>query len=118
MSARLTSTMFVSALLRRVQGEGGFGTVIARGFEAAGAIHVEWRHRGEVGLLSPAPFTMEPVGGWPADGMEGERRFTPAPAATEAEIAERMAAERRFDPEAWHVEIEGVDPRTVLDVVG
>ena len=117
MSARLTSAMFVSALLRRVEAEGGFGAVIARGFDSAGAIHVEWRHRGEVGLLSPAPFTMEPAGGWPADGMEGERRFTPAPAATEAAIAERIASERRFDPEAWHVEIEGVDPADVLSVV-
>ena len=115
--ARLTSELFVSALLRRVQGEGGFGAVIARGFAEAGAIHVEWRHRGEVGLLSPAPFTMEPPGGWPGDGMEGERRFAPAPARTDAEIAERVASERRFDPEAWHVEIEGVDPRAVLLVV-
>ena len=113
MSERLTSSMFVSALLRRVQAQGGFGAVIARGFESAGAIHVEWRYRGEVGLLSPAPFTMEPVGGWP----DGERRFTPVPAATEQEIAERMASERRFDPESWHVEIEGVEPRAVLDVV-
>ena len=113
MSERLTSAMFVSALLRRVQAAGGYGVVVARGFETAGAIHVEWRHRGEVGLLSPAPFTMEPPGGWP----DGERRFTPTPAGSEGEIAERMTSERRFDPEAWHVEIEGVDPRAMLDVV-
>ena len=105
--ARLTSSLFVSALLRRVQGMGGFGAVLARGFSEAGAVHVEWRHRGQVGLLSPAA-TMD---------TDGERRFARAPASTETEITERMASERRFDPEAWHVEIEGVDPSEVLLIV-
>lgn len=104
---RVTSALFVSALLRRVQGMGGMGMVIAKGFETAGAVHVEWRHRGEVGLLSPA-ITMDD---------DGERRFARAPASGEAEVATRMARERGFDPEAWHVEIEGVDPAEVLIIV-
>ena len=105
---RVTSALFVSALLRRVQSMGGMGVVVARGFDTAGAVHVEWRHRGAVGLLVPA-VTMDD---------DGERRFTPSPAEGEGEVAERMERERRFDPEAWHVEIEGVDPREVLLVVG
>ena len=101
--------MFVSALLRRVATEGGFGAVVARGFAEAGAVHVEWRWRGEEGLLSPAPPSLD---------ADGERRFTPVPDATdEPSITERMASERRFDEEAWHVAIEGVDPRSVLTVV-
>ena len=107
MSARVTSSLFVAALLRRVSGMGGMGTIVAKGFESAGAVHVEWRHRGEVGLLSPA-LTMDD---------DGERRFASAPASGEAEVAARMASERRFDPEAWHVEIEGVDPAEVLTIV-
>ena len=106
---RVTSELFVAALLRRVSGEGGFGAVVARGFAEAGAVHVEWRWKGKEGLLSPAPPTF--------DADDGERRFVPAPnAATEGEIAERMRSERRFDEEAWHVAIEGVDPRAVLEV--
>lgn len=104
---RVTSELFVSALLRRVSGMGGMGAVVARGFAAAGAVHVEWRHRGEVGLLSPA-ITMD---------EDGERRFARMPASSEAEVAERMSRERSFDPEAWHVEIEGVDPSEVLTIV-
>lgn len=107
MSARVTSSLFVSALLRRVSGMGGMGMVVAKGFETAGAVHVEWRHRGEVGLLSPA-LTMDD---------DGERRFARAPTSGEAEVAARMASERRFDPESWHVEIEGVDPAEVLTIV-
>ena len=104
---RITSALFVSALLRRVQGMGGMGTIVAKGFETAGAIHVEWRHRGEIGLLVPA-ITMD---------EDGERRFAPAPVSGEREIAERMGRERIFDAEAWHVEIEGVDPDEVLLIV-
>ena len=107
---RVTSELFVSALLRRVAAEGGFGAVVARGFAEAGAVHVEWRWRGEEGLLSPAPPTF--------DADDGERRFVSSPGASdERGIAERMASERRFDGEAWHVAIEGVDPRSVLNVV-
>lgn len=108
---RLTSDMFVSALLRRVTSEGGFGAVVAKGFAEAGTVHVEWRWRGEEGLLSPAPPSLDMLDG-------GERRFSPVPdVADETAISERMASERRFDDEAWHVAIEGVDPRSVLDVV-
>ena len=107
---RVTSELFVSALLRRVAGEGGFGAVVARGFAEAGAIHIEWRWRGEEGLLSPAPPTF--------DERDDERRFIAVPdASDEASIGERMRSERRFDEEAWHVAIEEVDPRSVLTVV-
>ena len=106
---RLRSDIFVAALIRAVEAQGGHGMIVRKGFAEAGAVHVEWRHRGEVGLLSPAPMAM-------LEG-DGGRLFSPVEAADEAAIAERMASERRFDEEAWHVEIEGVDPRGVLDVV-
>ena len=109
MTARLRSDLFVAALIRSVEVAGGHGAVVRKGFGEAGAVHVEWRWRGEVGLLSPAPQSMA------AD--DGERRFMRVEAADEASIAERMASERRFDEEAWHVEIEGVDPATLLAIV-
>ena len=82
-------------------------TIIARGFDTAGAIHVEWRHRGSVGLLVPAMTVDE----------DGERRFTHAPVDDERAIEARMESERRFDPESWHVEIEGVEPGSVLTII-
>ena len=106
---RLRSDVFVAALIRRVQVEGGQAMVVRKGFEEAGAVHVEWRWRGEVGLLSPAPQAMLED--------DGERRFMRSDASGEMDVSERMASERRFDPEAWHVEIEGVDPADVLTIV-
>ena len=107
---RLRTDIFVSALLRRVAVEGGMGAVVAKGFAEAGAVHVEWRWRGAVGLLAPAPQTEQ--------GDDGERLFVRIEdVADEAAIRERMERERRFDPDGWHVEIEGVDPAGVLTIV-
>ena len=106
---RLRSDMFVAALIRRVQVAGGHGAVVRKGFDEAGAIHVEWRWRGDVGLLAPVPQMLSPE--------DGDRAFMRTDAASDPEIAERMESERRFDPEAWHVEIEGVDPAEVLRIV-
>ena len=46
MSARLTSKVLVSSLLRRVQAEGGFGAVLARGDATSGAILIVLAERG------------------------------------------------------------------------
>ena len=105
---RLRSDMFVAALIRQVQVAGGHGAVVRKGFDAAGAVHVEWRWRGEVGLFSPAPQMMV---------ESDERAFMRTDARSEMEVSERMASERRFDEEAWHVEIEGVDPTALLTIV-
>ena len=40
MSSRLTSAIFVSALIRRVNGEGGFAAVVRHGSDEAGAIFI------------------------------------------------------------------------------
>ena len=112
--ARLRTDIFVSALLRRVSVAGGMGMIVAKGFEEAGALHVEWRFAGRVGLLAPAPSALHLPS---PDEDRDERRFVVGPETDDAAIASRMASERRFDPDCWHVEIEGVDPRTVLEIV-
>ena len=47
MEARLTSAMFVSALLRLVENEGGFATVVAKGDASAGAVLIVLAQRGQ-----------------------------------------------------------------------
>ena len=55
---RVTSDFWVSALLRRVFGAGGFAAVVNRGATEAGAVFVLARGRlGEVALYGPAPQT-------------------------------------------------------------
>ncbi|ALN73983.1 DUF1491 family protein [Aureimonas sp. AU20] len=107
---RLTSEIFVAALVRRVFGDGGFATVGRRGAEAAGAIFVVARSRsGEFQLFGPAPQTLAAEG--------GERRFVREAARDEDGLSQRLAREARFDPDFWVVEIETETPETYLEVV-
>ena len=97
---RLTSETWVSALVRRILGEGGFAAVIRRGNAQAGAVFVTVRDRdGAVRLLVPAPQSL----------MEtDERRFVERPVADESEIERILASEQRFDSDLWVVEFEGL----------
>lgn len=99
---RLTSDFWVSALMRRVFGDGGFAAVERRGAAEAGAIFVITRNRlGQSTLFGPAPQSAY-------DGARpDDRRFTVVltdaePAAIEA----RLAREARFDSDIWVVELE------------
>ncbi len=97
---RLTSDLWVSALLRRVQGEGGFGAVVRRGNAQAGAIFIVIRERdGTVRLLTPAPQSMNET---------TDRRFVERALAGEDEVSSMLQSEQRFDSDLWIVECEGL----------
>jgi hypothetical protein len=99
---RVTSDLWVSALLRRVQSKGGFGAIVRRGAFEAGAIFITSRSRlGEVTLYGPAPQVAY------EEGKPQERSFSEmlGPAG-DAAIEARLDKERRFDPDLWIVEIE------------
>jgi hypothetical protein len=99
---RVTSDLWVSALLRQVFSAGGFGAVLQRGGDSAGAIFIVTRNRlGEATLFGPAPQT-----GY-SDAKPDDRLFVELLATTdEARIEEKLARERRFDPDLWLIEIE------------
>ena len=99
---RVTSDLWVSALLRRIFSEGGFGAVLRRGGDSAGAIFIVMRDRmGEAVLYGPAPQT-----GYD-DAKPDDRLFVELLKTTEeTRIDERLAKEMRFDPDLWLVEIE------------
>lgn len=83
------------------------------GADDAGAIFIRIRHRdGTESLAAPAPQTAFD------DDHAGARLFeirkTRVP---EAEIAETLAREARFDPDLWVVEIETDSPENYLDLV-
>ena len=99
---RVTTDLWISALLRRVFAVGGFGAVITRGGESAGAIFIVVRDRlGEATLYGPAPQV-----GY-ADARPDDRLFIELVRTTdEARIDEKLARERKFDSDLWVVEIE------------
>lgn len=103
---RVTSDLFVSALVRRAFAAGGFAAVERRGATEAGAIFVTARSRlGEVTLFGPAAqATYE-------EGRPQERFFTELMRSEDpGVIAARLEKEARFDPDLWVVEVEIDEP--------
>ena len=99
---RVTTDLWISALLRRVFSAGGFGAVVTRGGESAGAIFIVVRSRlGEATLYGPAPQA-----GY-ADARPDDRMFIELVRADDdAKIDEKLTRERKFDSDLWVVEIE------------
>jgi hypothetical protein len=99
---RVTSDFFVSALVRRVFGQGGFAAIVRRGATEAGAIFVVTRGRlGTATLFGPAPQTAYDT------NRPDERQFAILLAdVDEAAVEARIARETRFDSDIWMVEIE------------
>lgn len=98
---RVTSELWVSALMRRVFAGGGFAAILRRGAVEAGAIFIVGRGRsGDVALYGPAPQA-----GY-AEARPEERAFMRLAAENDAEIDAKLAREARFDPDFWVLEIE------------
>lgn len=99
---RVTSDLWVSALLRRVFSGGGFAAVAKRGATEAGAIFLISRDRlGRYALYGPAPQTSYD------EGRPSERLFSLIiEAEAEDELTVRLDRERRFDPDLWVVDVE------------
>lgn len=111
---RVTSGFFVAALIRRINGSGGFAAVLRKGAEEAGAIALVFRDReGGLTLFRPAPQTAYGEG-------SGERRFAAMVGAGDQEhIDAALAREARFDSDLWVVEVEtgGAPPETYIDIM-
>ena len=99
---RVTSDLWVSALVRRVFGAGGFAAVVNRGATEAGAVFVLSRGRlGDVSLFGPAPQTSYD------SAKPDDRFFTLLGAGDDAAVLDtRLEREKKFDPDIWVVEIE------------
>jgi hypothetical protein len=101
MSPRLTARVTVDALMRRVQAEGGFAAVIARGDEISGAILLVLLERGAFRALLER--TLDP---------EGNYRWTPCgPQDVESETSRDsyIQRRRRSDPDLWLIELDVAD---------
>lgn len=98
---RLTSDFWVAALTRRVFSAGDFAAVLNKGAMEAGAVHILVRDRmGNVRLYRPAPQTSYD------DAKPQDRLFSPAGDMEWDTIEKWLEKERRFDPDAWIVELE------------
>lgn len=100
---RLRTDIYVSALVRRVFGMGGFAAIERRGAEEAGAVFIRQRFRdGSETLYGPAPqaYAMD-------DEADAGRHFEVRIARAEAaEVDALIARESKWDSDLWVLELE------------
>ncbi len=110
---RVTSALFVSALVRRYYGLGAVATIASRGSEEAGAIFVTVdRLTGPIDLYGPAPQSSF------EESRPSDRLFQRIIEAESGDaVAERLQRESRFDPDIWVVSIEDREGRILFDTV-
>ena len=99
--SRLAARTWVSALLRRVHGGGGFATVLARGDDISGSVVLIHRNRGVQRALQRL---LGPDGtyGW-------------AMTATGNGVEPWVARQRSYDPDLWVVELDTPYPARFID---
>lgn len=97
MSARLSSEMLVSALIRRIEAEGGHATVLAKGDPSGGAILLACAERGVTHTLLERALTGTGDYEWVSCGPE----------STDASERDQYVERRRArDPDLWVVELD------------
>ena len=96
--ARLDSQTLVSALIRRVEGVGGFAAVLHKGDPIGGIILVQLLDHGRFGTLLERMTDLE--------GRQTMVRIGPRSDAQETEISDYIFRRRRSDPDLWVVELD------------
>ena len=108
MTARLAAGILVSALIRRVENEGGSAAVLARGDATGGALLIQLAERGVPGPL------IEPV-----LDRDGNYVWGPTGPQDAAQRADYIARRRKSDPDLWVLELDSTHAaRIVADVAG
>lgn len=97
MAARIATSVFVTALLRLAERDGGFGTIIAKGDDTAGAVLILLAERGRP--VQVLERLLKPDGryAWEAPLAAGQN---------EGELDRFLEKRRRFDPDSWVVELD------------
>jgi hypothetical protein len=110
---RVTSAIWVAAMVRQYYGVGAIATVARRGAEEAGAIFVIMDNlSGQADLYGPAPQAAFD------EDRPDDRKFQKiVDDASLAAISERLDREFRFDPDIWVVAVEDRQGRILFDAI-
>ncbi len=98
MSARLTSAMQVALVMRRVQAEGGFATVLAKGDETAGSILLVALEKGRTTGLYEHLLQQGSIYKW--------LRVGPQDIENTEEFDQYLVRRRSRDPDLWVIELD------------
>lgn len=94
MDSRIAASVLAGALLRKAEGEGGFGAVLARGDSTAGSILVILLERGGNPRLLERLLQPDGRYSWQQSGSDPDR------------VPDLVARRRRFDPDLWVLELD------------
>jgi hypothetical protein len=94
---RLTSQVLATALLRRAEGEGGFGVVVAKGDSTAGAIAVILAEKGRKACFLERLLQADGSYSWQSSRQEIEN---------EQDFKSFLERRRKSDPDLWILELD------------
>ena len=97
MTARLSSAVLASSLLRRAQAEGGVGAVIAKGDSTAGAIAVILAEKGKKACFLERLLQPDGSYSWQSSRQDVEN---------EQEFTSFLERRRKSDPDLWILELD------------
>jgi hypothetical protein len=98
MSARLATSVLVSALVRRAEGEGGFAAVLAKGDPTAGSVLVILAERGRNGRILERLLQVDGSYLWQETGSQAIEN--------KEETASLLERRRKHDPDLWILELD------------
>ncbi|MFL6776948.1 MAG: DUF1491 family protein [Sphingomicrobium sp.] len=98
---RLPTHVEVAALLRRINAEGGFATVIRKGEPERGSVLLFVSERGRHSAALERVLDL--------DGFYRWRRTGPAESASSDRLTEFLARRTRFDEDLWAIELDIAD---------
>jgi len=109
---RLTSQIWVSALLRRVHGQGDYAVIGRKGAAEAGAVFVRNLHRdGTYSLFGPAPQSF-----FDTEKPEDRTFELRLDRGSEQDTVRILDREIDFDRDLWVVELETDTPEVYVPV--
>ena len=103
---RLPAALEATGLLRQVQAEGGFATVVRKGDPHSGALLLVVTHRGTHHACLERVLTM--------DGGYAWKRCGPTESVSSTEVADFLARRTRFDPDSWVIELDIAAPERFI----
>jgi hypothetical protein len=98
MEPRLSSSVLVTALMRRAESRGGFAAVLSKGDPTAGAILVILAERGR--KLRIMERILQPNGRYEWQDVVAEADVN------EEELEKFLGRRRKFDPDIWVLELD------------
>lgn len=110
---RLKSSIFISALIRKLGNEGAFCSVLNKGAQEAGAIFIcHNKSRDNSDFYGPVSQSLLP------EHHQHDRYFELlSTAQSDNEISQYIEKQKRFDPDIWVLEIETSASLTDINII-